>query len=206
VDAVSSEPNPPTVSTAVVESLEQRPDLLAAALEAEASGHDAERSQKDRWPRLMAFGSVDADSDHLGDFEDSYLVGAMVDVEVFTGHRRKTEEAMAKAHAREAAARQAALRQQAEYDHTQSMLAVQEAWSRLVVARQSQASAVEALRITRERYEQGAAYITELLTAELGLTANRSREAGALYDYLIAKSNLQRARGLLVNPLLESSP
>lgn len=206
VEAVSSRPEPPSGSEMSFDALEQRPDLVAAALETEASGRDAERSRRDRWPKLMAFGSVDADSDPFGDFEDSYLVGAMIDVDLFTGYRRKAEQAMAVAQAQEASARQAALRQQVDFDHTQSMLAVQEAWSRLDVARQSQSSAEEALRITRERYEQGAADITELLTAQLGLTANRSREAGALYDYLIAESNLQRARGLLVNPLLEPTP
>ena len=36
-------------------------------------------------------------------------------------------------------------------------------------------SAEEALRITRERYEQGAADITELLTAQFGLTDTRTR-------------------------------
>ncbi len=206
VEPVSTQPTAPEDPEASFPGLDERPDLLAAALEAEAARRDAARVHRDRWPKVMAFGSLDADSDHLGDFEESYLVGALVDVEIFTGNRRKGEQAMAEARSREAAAQQTALRQQVEYDHTHSQLSVQEAWSRLQVARQSQASAEEALRITRERYEQGAADITELLTAQLGLTANRSREAGALYDYLIATSDLQRARGLLVNPLLENEP
>ncbi|HMO02983.1 MAG TPA: TolC family protein [Kiritimatiellia bacterium] len=203
VDPVSSELDAPVDADAVFAGLDERPDLVAASLEAEAASREATGAQRDRWPKLVAFGSVDADSDRLGDFEESYLVGAMVDVEIFTGKRRSAEQAMARARSREATARKTALRQQVEYDHTQSWLSVQEAWSRLQVARQSQASADEALRITRERYEQGAADITQLLTAQLGLTSNRSREAGAMYDFLIAESNLRRARGLLVNPLVE---
>jgi outer membrane protein len=67
---------------------------------------------------------------------------------------------------------------------------------RVDVAGKSLASAEEALRITRERYQQGAADITELLTAQVGRTATRTRLAAARYDYLIARSNLERAQGL----------
>ena len=67
----------------------------------------------------------------------------------------------------------------------------------LDVAGKSLASAEEALRITRERYQQGATDITELLTAQVGLTATRTRLAAARYDYLIARSNLERAQGRL---------
>ena len=43
---------------------------------------------------------------------------------------------------------------------------------------------------TRERYEQGAADITELLTAEVGLSSTRMHDAAAYYDYLTALANL----------------
>jgi outer membrane protein TolC len=73
-----------------------------------------------------------------------------------------------------------------------------EAWQRLAVVQKSVESAREALRITRVRYKEGATDITELLTAQVGLTASQTREVVAYYDYLIALSNVKRAGGELV--------
>ena len=73
-----------------------------------------------------------------------------------------------------------------------------EAWERMETANKCTESAEEALRITRERYQSGAADIPELLTAQSGLTGTRTRNISALYDYLTALSNLERARGALV--------
>ena len=83
-------------------------------------------------------------------------------------------------------------------DLKQAQLESGEAWERLEVTQRSVASAEEALRITSERYRQGAADVTDLLTAQVGLTATRSRSTAAYYDLLVAQSNLKRARGELV--------
>lgn len=179
------------------EAVEQRPELIAANMQAEAARLDVRRTRRDRMPRVSAFGSLDFDSSDVSDFEDSYLVGAMVEVDLFTGFRRQADTAAAKARALEAEASREHLLNQLRLDAKQSHLQAQEAWARREVAEASMASAEEALRITRERYEQGAADITELLTAQVGLTATRSRAVAAHYDYLIAGANLQRALGQL---------
>jgi OMF family outer membrane factor len=67
----------------------------------------------------------------------------------------------------------------------------------LETIRKSVESASESLRITRVRYREGVAGITDLLTAQVGLTAMRTRSVAALYDHATAVSNLQRARGEL---------
>ena len=77
-----------------------------------------------------------------------------------------------------------------------------EAWERLNVARKSIESAEESLRITQQRYLQGAIDLPELLTAQVGLTGTRTRNVAALYDYLTAISNLDRARGQLAGRYL----
>jgi outer membrane protein TolC len=58
-------------------------------------------------------------------------------------------------------------------------------------------SAEEVLRITRERYQQGAADITELMAAQVGRTGTRTRRAAAYYDYRVAQSDVDRASGKL---------
>ena len=76
-----------------------------------------------------------------------------------------------------------------------SFLKASEAWQRLDVTEKSVENAKEALRITGEQYKAGAADITILLTAQVGLTAQKTRNVAAYYDYLTALSNFERASG-----------
>ncbi len=57
---------------------------------------------------------------------------------------------------------------------------------------------ISLFRITRERYREGSADITVLLMSEVGHTATLTRSTAATYDYQVALSNLERARGALV--------
>ena len=126
------------------------------------------------------------------------FVGAVAEWDLFTGFRQSGAAAEAKARTAAAkAATQKALNN-LRLDLKQAQLEAHEAWERLDVSQRSVASAQESLRITNERYRQGAADVTELLTAQVGLTATRSRSTSAYYDLLVAQSNLKRARGELV--------
>lgn len=179
----------------------RRPEFMAATLRAQAAELDSLRMRRNRLPRLSAFGSMDYDSDTVRDFDDSYLVGALAEVDLFTGFQRKAEIAAAEARKREAAATTASVLDQLHLDLLQSQLLARESRERWLVARQSVGSADEALRITRERYNEGAAEITELLTAHVNQTATRSRAVAARHDYLIALANLQRSTGHFAKPL-----
>jgi len=181
--------------------VESRPEWMAALRHVDAAIMDVKRITRDRLPTVSAFGSLDADSGDADSFEDSYLIGAMVEMDLFTGFRRKSELSAAGARANEAKAQLALLRNQLTLDLKRSHFMTQDVWERWLVAHSSEENAEESLRITRERYEQGAADITELLTAEVARTASRSRSVTALYDYVIALANLDRSQGLpTVNP------
>ena len=120
------------------------------------------------------------------------------EVDFFDGFRRGAAVSGAKARERAAQAEAEKAASNLRLDLTSASIQAGEAWERLDVARKSIENAEEALRITQQRYEQGAADLPELLTAQTGLTGTRTRNVAALYDYLIALSNLDRARGQLV--------
>lgn len=180
-----------------LDAAEVRPELEAVRLTAQAQEKLQYKTERENWPTLSAFGSADWDSAVNSDFQRSYFVGAVVEWDLFTGFRQSGAAAEAKARAAGAkAAAQKALNQ-LRLDLKQAQLEISEAWARLDVTQQSVASAEEALRITSARYRQGAADVTELLTAQVGLTTTRSRSTAAYYDLLVAQSNLKRARGEL---------
>lgn len=180
------------------EVIQNRPELQAAGKLAEVRQAALQRARREYLPTLNAFGSVDWDSDVSVEFEHSYFVGAALELEVFDGFRRHAAVVGARARERavQAEARKAA--DNLRLDLTSASIQAGEAWERLEVVRKSIENAEEALRITQQRYRLGAADIPELLTAQVGLTGMRSRNVAALYDFLTALSNLDRARGQLV--------
>lgn len=177
--------------------IEQRGEWQAAQAAVRVRESALRKARRQSAPAINAFGSLDFDDDGSASYEQSYLVGVSAEVDLFTGGRNRGAAAQALAETEAARADLARAGNELRLDLRQATLGVGEAFERVDVAGKSLASAEEALRITRERYQQGAADITELLTAQVGLTATRTRLAAARYDYLIARSNLERAQGLL---------
>jgi outer membrane protein TolC len=182
-----------------LQRIENRPELQAARKQTLMKEQAYKDAFSDYYPSVNAFGSYDFDSDGLDDFENSYVVGVMAEWEFFSGFR--TDNAVKKTRREWQAALkdEENLRNNLKLDLQRAYIQTVEAWQRLEVVRKSVESARESLRITRVRYREGAANITELLTAQVGVTASQSRDVAAYYDYLTALSNLERARGTLVS-------
>jgi len=178
--------------------VERRPEMRMARIISEIGEDKLKKSKREYAPLLNAFGSLDWDGEDLNDTEQSYLVGAQIEWDIFTGFYRQSSIADARAARNSAGAERRKVRDQLLLDLKESSLVAVEARERLDVAYKIVESAEEALRITQERYRHKAADITELLTAEVGLTAIRTRAAAAYYDYLTALSNMERAKGTLV--------
>lgn len=176
---------------------ENRPELRLAAEQVTLSQHLWRRARRGFSPALNAFGSLDWDSDDWRDYENSYMAGIMAEWEIFDGFRRPNAIRQASAELARARAELRKTRLNVQFDLTQAQLSLGEARERIEVMHKNVENAREALRITRERYQQGAADITELLTAEVGLHALQTRDVAARYDLLIAQSNLKRACGAL---------
>ncbi len=179
----------------VVSTIEARPEMRAIAAKLRAMDAMVTRARRDYMPVVNGFGSVDWDSETLSGFEQSYVVGAAVELNIFDGQRNRSGVARARAAATEVKAQAEKLRQALELDLTQATLNEQEAKERLDVAAKSLANAEESLRITQERYQQGAAVITDLLTAQIGLTDTQTRQVSAQFDCLVARANVERATG-----------
>lgn len=176
-------------------TIDSRPEWLAVQSHVKMAEAMATRARREYLPVVNAFGSVDWDSEPFHGAEQSYIAGAAIELNVFDGFRTRAGVARAAAGVVTAQAESDKLRDMLDLDLTQSRLNEQEARERLEVAEKSLSSAVEALRITEERYKQGSADITELMAAQVGLTATRTRRVAAHYDSLIAQADVARASG-----------
>jgi outer membrane protein TolC len=179
-------------------AIQNRPELQAARKGAQIQLAVLQKARRQYWPTVNAFGSVDWNSDATSTFERSYMVGVAAELDIFDGFRRSAAVSGANARKRAAEAEAEKAANNLRFDLTSASIQAGEAWERLDVVRKSIENAEESLRITQQRYQQGAADLSQLLTAQEGLTGTRTRNVAALYDYWIALSNLERARGALV--------
>ncbi len=180
-----------------LDAVENRPEFKATSKMALAKEKEFLKYKRLYFPIVNAYGSYDLDSGDLDSFEGSYLVGITAEWDLFTGYRNSGAIRKAKAQWNAARQQELKVRNDLKLDLKQAQLQVVESWQRMDVVRKSVASAEESLRITRVRYREGVAGLTDLLTAQVGLTATRTRNVAAYYDYTVAMSNLQRARGEL---------
>ncbi len=197
---------PPLPDEPAGADVEQRPELQAARRQAETAERAWREARRHWQPSVAAFGSYDRDGEEAGDTEGSYLAGVALEWDAFTGGERPALVRRRHAEWQAALQRTRGLRDALALDLERSRLSVHEARERIDVTAKSVESAAEALRITRGRYEQGAADITELLNAQVALTAIRTRDVAARYDYLTALADLERARGVLVDTYGDRMP
>jgi outer membrane protein TolC len=194
----------PGLPDLAISGFEQRPEYRAMMQHVRRHEQALVQAKREYVPKVNAFGSYDWDSEDLSDMEDSYMVGVAAEWEVFSGFQRPGQIAEAQAALRAARHDAERVEDELRLDLQQAVLTASEAYARMDVSRQSVRSAEEALRITSEQYRQGAADITVLLTAEVGLTATRTRDVDAYYEYLTALANIDRARGDLVRQYVDA--
>jgi len=180
------------------ENIENRPELKMSQTVSRIKKQTFQKASQDSRPVLSAFGSYDFDSGDFEAFEDSYLMGVMAEWEFFDGFQRPSARRAAEAEWQATKKDALKARNDLRLDLHQAYLKAMDAWERLEVSEKSMQSAAEALRITSELYKEGVADITTLLTAQVGVTAQRTRSVAAYYDYLTALSNYDRAMGLSV--------
>jgi outer membrane protein TolC len=96
----------------------------------------------------------------------------------------------------EAEEQQRKLRLELSFEVHQARVAVKEAGERIVVARKTVALAEESVELTRARFEEGLALVSQLIDAETASTRAQIRLINSLTDQQIATAALRKAVGL----------
>ena len=174
----------------------QRPEILAAQKAVAAAERQVRMATGGHLPRVSAFASYDLDSGDAQRFQNSWVAGVSVELDVFDGFltRGKAAEARANLDAARSELRKTELALQLEAKEAQ--LNLNESLARLESTGHAVAQAEESLQITKERYNHGLALLTQLIDAETALTAARQRRAAAEADREIARATVKKALGL----------
>ncbi|MCK9283962.1 MAG: TolC family protein [Rhodocyclaceae bacterium] len=207
--AASAQPTPPTdferdVDALVSEARRRRPDLIAAAAQAEAARAGVDAARAAYLPELtLGLASNAAHTDRQPDIRSS-TVGVTLSMPLFAGFatRYRVRSAEAQAEARQAQRERLAL--QVAQD-------VWNAYQGLVTSTQSARSSADLLasaeaseKVARGRYQAGVGNILELLNAQSALAAARQQRVQTLYNWNVARVALAQAMGTLDSGLINT--
>ncbi|MEW6749646.1 MAG: TolC family protein [Candidatus Latescibacterota bacterium] len=196
-DTLAERPLDQDLETLVQAALEQRPDLRAAALRAEAARHGVRAARAGYVPRLDAFAQAQLSSSEVLERQgESWTVGATLTWDLFTGLHREGTVRQAQAQAGQARARQDYLRQEVVRQVAAAWRGVQTARAQVAIAGEAVRQAEERLRMSDLQYRQEVIPATDLLDAETELTQVRLHRLQALHDLNVGIARLEHAAGI----------
>lgn len=181
----------------------RRPDLAEARELWQAAEANVRKVRGEGLPRLSLAGTVGRtwyDPSEFASSADTWSVGLLLRVPLFTGFKNRYDVVVA----REQAAQAAEAARQTERD------VVLDVWSasndlataaqRIATSRDLLASAEESEKVALGRYKEGVGTILDLLAAQATLARARALEISARADWIVAAARLARATGALVDP------
>jgi TolC family type I secretion outer membrane protein len=179
-------------------AMNRRPALRAAELQQDAATSGKKAARAEFGPRLDLYADFERDALTLGGPSGTnWTAGARLDFNLFAGGAQRSRLAEAQANASKA-------KHNLEWFRSGVLLEVREAYldataaaQRAAAARDSADQARESLRIIQNRYEAGLTTITELLRAQAAQLDARSAYLSALYDWHLARAQLERSAGSL---------
>lgn len=178
------------------QAVENRPDYQRAVLSARETTEQLRGARGEWLPRVDAFISAGASSEHLTGGSGDYAAGATVSFNVFDAGR-KARIARARAAQSIANAEQEQLAHQIRFEIVRAHQQYVSARERLEAVAEVSAQAAEMLRIVQDRYDAGITTITELLRAQTALVRARSDVLAARYDQYLSYANVLLATGQL---------
>jgi outer membrane protein TolC len=177
---------------------EHRPDYRQAALEEQRLEKEVLRRKGAFLPTMHLMGNYEINNHQFtGDGQDSWSVGAVLNLNLFSGGADHAGLVEAQANRERAAAQRERLASAIALEVRDAFLALQTARERVVVAKDAVTHAEESLRIVQDRYDAGLTTIVELLDSETALTAARTNLTRTLYDATVGQAKLDLSLGTL---------
>ena len=181
----------------IQKALEQRPDLKQLDLQEAVARKQLDRARAAHYPTLALQGNYEINTEDFSDSQDNYSVGAVLQINLFSGQHISGRSAEAKAMAARIRAMRDGLALNVRVDTQRAYYQAQSAWQSIRVAQTVVDQAEEGLRITANRYQNGLLALVSLLDAQVALQQAQTRHFKALHDYKVARISLALAGGVI---------
>ncbi len=198
---------PDNVSVAYTEALSARPEVRQLELQIEAEAQNINAARAERFPEINAVGQLQAQTQ----FEDGVAikdtdwpvtssVGLQVSLPLFTGFRISSQVEQAKLGRLQSMTRLEDLKADIRAEVEMKLSGLEESRKRIEVQDRTIRTAERSYDITLLRFREGIGSQLELAEAELQLNKAKTNYLQAVYDYLIARVEYDRALGRTAKP------
>jgi len=174
-----------------------RPDLERMRYQEDMAKKEIDKSRAGHLPDLDLVGNYEINSEDFSDTENNYAIGAVMHLNLFSGHRISAKTKAAKSSLLRIQEFRKGMELNVGVQARESFLKAQSAWKRIQVAKAAVDQAKEGLRIVRNRYNNGLLTIVGLLDAEVAYQQARTNHFKALHDYKVARIQLALAAGII---------
>lgn len=181
----------------VAKALAHRPDLKQMQIQEEIARAQVSRARAGHYPSLALQGNYEINTEEFDDSQDNYTVGAVVQVNLYSGQRISAQSAEAKALLARIRAMRDSLILGVRVDTEQAFYLAQSTWQSIEVARRAVAQSEEGLRIVANRYANGLLALISLLDAQVTHQQAQTQHFKALHDYTVARIALALASGTI---------
>ena len=198
---------PDDVSVAYAEALSARPEVRQLELQIEAEKQNVNAARAESFPAITAVGQLQAQTqfdDGIAikdtDWPVTSSVGVQVSLPIFTGFRISSRVEQTKLGRLQSMARLEDLKADIRAEVEMKLSDLDESRKRIEVQDRTIRTAERSYEITLLRFREGIGSQLELADAELQLNKAKTNYLQAVYDYLIARVECDRALGRTARP------
>jgi outer membrane protein len=187
--------DPIALERARSQAFAERPDLKAQQEREKVARLSASATKMERLPSLSVFGDYGAIGSGFDHSRPTRTYGARLQIPVFDGGRRDARRAESASQYLAERARTKDLKEQIELDVRLALDALHSAEEQIKVAREGLQLSENELAQAQRRYEAGVALSLEVTDAQTRLERARDNQTQALYNYNLARIDLEQAMG-----------
>ena len=194
---LSFEPIRMTAEVAFQEALENRPELRQLALRRGIVDELLRLARAETKPTLAFAASYDYSRPFYfsDDWKGSWNAGLYLSFPFFKGFSDKARAGQAQSQLKQIELADEQLRMGMRLEIEKILLSLEEAAERVAAQQENVEVARQNLEIIQKRYQEGLASDLDVTDTRLGLTQAETEYAQALFDYVIALAELERAIG-----------
>jgi outer membrane protein len=186
-----------TLQKAKVQAMARRADLRAQQEREATAKLTAAATRVERFPSLSAFGDYGTIGPGMNDALPTRTYGISLKLPIFDGGRREARLAESLSQYRAEKVRTRDLSEQIELEIRLALDALQSAEAQVGVAKEGLELAEGELTQARRRYDAGVAAGIEITDAQTRLERARDNQTNALYNYNMARIDLEMAMGAI---------
>ena len=194
------EPFEPDVEEALATALLRRPEIKQLEYQRMMAAELLKISRASRYPTVAITGAYNFWADQLNFKEDNwqsyYSINLAVSLPIFSGFVSSAQVAQSKSMIKELELGKKGLEDMVKFEVRQAVLKLQEARESLFSQEKSVEQAMESVRIAELNFSEGLATTLDVSAAQAALSQAKTYYSQALFDYVVAMADLDRAMGI----------